>query len=103
MRLFFEVLSRAKHFVHFTSWGMSHVMIGALKITSMRVPVFGFVSELSPASRVELTEYPDEAPRLIAKAIPTRDGIYDAPHQKIIIVDGLIGFKGSANLTRMVQ
>lgn len=40
MRTFFEVVSRARYFVHFTSWGISHVMIGALKMTSMRVPVY---------------------------------------------------------------
>lgn len=31
MRTFFEVLARARHFVHFASWRISHLMIGALK------------------------------------------------------------------------
>jgi phosphatidylserine/phosphatidylglycerophosphate/cardiolipin synthase-like enzyme len=99
MRLFFEALSRAQEFVHFTSWGMSHVMIGALKATSMRVPVYGFVSSVADHARTELAEYPDEAPKLHAKIIPSSQGIYDAPHQKIIIIDGLLAFKGSTNLT----
>jgi hypothetical protein len=99
MRLFFQALSWAKHFVHFSSWGMSHIMVGALKVTSMRVPVYGFVSDLGASTRTELTEYPTEAPQLHAKAIPTSDGIYDAPHQKIVIIDGLLAFKGSTNLT----
>lgn len=99
MRLFLETLSRAKHFVHFASWGVSHLMIGALKITSMRVPVYGFVSNVEEHARVELTEFPDEAPGLNAKVIPSRQGAWDAPHQKLIIVDGLLAFKGSTNLT----
>lgn len=99
MRLFFEALAHAREFVHFSSWGMSHVMIGALKATSMRVPVYGFVSNVEAHARTELTEFPDEAPNLHAKTIPTTQGIYDAPHQKIIIIDGLLAFKGSTNLT----
>lgn len=99
MRTFFEVISRARYFVHFTTWGISHVMIGALKMASMRVPVYGFASNVEAHARVQLTEYPDEAPQLVAKVIPTREGIYDAPHQKILIIDGLVAFKGSTNLT----
>lgn len=99
MRTFFEVVSRAKYFVHFCSYGMSHQLIGALKMASMRVPVYGFASNVEPSTRVELTEYPTEAPGLIAKVIPTEQNIYDAPHQKLLIVDGLVAFKGSANLT----
>lgn len=99
MRTFFEVVSRARYFVHFCSWGMSHQLIGALKMASMRVPVYGFASNLDASARTELTEYPTEAPGLTAKAIPTEQNIYDAPHQKLLIVDGLVAFKGSANLT----
>ncbi len=99
MRLFLEALARARHFIHFTSWGISHVMIGALKSTSMRVPIYGFVSNVETHARVELVEYPSEAPQLHTRVIPTSQGIYDAPHQKIIIIDGLLAFKGSTNLT----
>jgi hypothetical protein len=99
MRTFFEVISRARYFVHFTSWGISHVMIGALKMASMRVPVYGFVSAVEANARAELTEYPSEAPNLTAKVIPSSQGIWDAPHQKLLIIDGLVAFKGSTNLT----
>jgi hypothetical protein len=99
MRTFFEIISRARYFVHFSSWGISHVMIGALKMASMRVPVYGFVSDVESHARAELTEYPTEAPKLMAKVIPTTQGIYDAPHQKLLIIDGLVAFKGSTNLT----
>jgi hypothetical protein len=99
MRLLLEILSRAKLFVHFTSWGISHVLIGALKATSMHVPVYGIVSNVENHARVELTEFPKESPRLNVQVVPSSQGIYDAPHQKILIVDGLLAFKGSTNLT----
>ena len=99
MRTFFEVVSRARYFVHFCSWGMSHQLVGALKMASMRVPVYGFASNIEAGTRAELTEYPSEAPGLTAKVIPSEQNIYDAPHQKLLIVDGLVAFKGSANLT----
>jgi Phospholipase D Active site motif len=99
MRTFFEVVSRARYFVHFCSWGISHQFVGALKMASARVPVYGFASNVEPSARVELTEYPTETPGFIAKVIPSEQNIYDAPHQKMLIVDGLVAFKGSANLT----
>jgi len=62
MRTFFEVIARAKYFVHFTSWDISHIWIGALKMASVRVPVYGFASYVDPNTRAELMEYPREAP-----------------------------------------
>jgi phosphatidylserine/phosphatidylglycerophosphate/cardiolipin synthase-like enzyme len=99
MRTLFEVISRAKYFVHFTTWGISHQLIGALKMASMRVPVYGFASSIEAHARAELTDFPDETPNLQAKVIPSSDSIHDAPHQKIIVIDGLVAFKGSTNLT----
>jgi phosphatidylserine/phosphatidylglycerophosphate/cardiolipin synthase-like enzyme len=99
MRTLFEVISRAKYFVHFTTWGISHQLIGALKMASMRVPVYGFASNVEANTRAELTEFPDETPNLQAKVIPSTQSIYDAPHQKILVIDGLVAFKGSTNLT----
>lgn len=99
MRLLLEAMSRAKLFVHFTSWGISHVLIGALKATSMHVPVYGIVSDVASSAKAELTQYPKESPRLTVQVIPSSQAIYDAPHQKIVVVDGLLAFKGSTNLT----
>lgn len=99
MRLLLECLSRAKHFVHFTSWGISHQLIGVLKMTSVRVPVYGFVSNVESSARVELTEFPSETPNFTVNVVSTSHGVFDAPHQKLIVVDGLIAFKGSTNLT----
>lgn len=99
MRTFFEVISRSRYFVHFATWGISHVMIGALKMASMHVPVFGFASDVENHARAELTEYPNEAPQFDAKVVSSAQAAYDAPHQKILIIDGLVAFKGSTNLT----
>ena len=80
---------------------MSHQVIGALKLASMRVPVYGFASNVTTGAFVELTQNPDEAPNFIVKVFPSDDprAPYDAPHQKLVVVDGLIAFKGSTNLT----
>lgn len=99
MRLLFETLSRARSFVHFASWGISHQLVGVLKLTSIRVPVYGFVSSADRQITSELTKFPNETPRLNAKVISPRDTNFDAPHQKLVVVDGLLGFKGSTNLT----
>jgi hypothetical protein len=100
-RTFFEVISRARYFIHFASWGMTLKLIGALKLASVRVPVYGFASAVTTPAFNELTQYPDEAPNFTAKVFPSDDprAPYDAPHQKIVVVDGLVAFKGSANLT----
>jgi hypothetical protein len=99
MRLLLEILARAKLFVHFTSWGISHLLIGALKATSMRVPVYGLVSNVEDYTKAELLDYPSEAPNFKVQVIKSAQGIYEAPHQKLVVVDGLIAFKGSTNLT----
>lgn len=98
-RTFLELVSRARYFVHFASWGISHIPIGALKMASMRVPVYGFVSDVDANTRAELTDFPDETPQLTAKVIPSSQLLFDAPHQKLVVVDGLVAFKGSMNLT----
>lgn len=81
MRLLFETLSRAKSFVHFASWGISHQLVGVLKLTSMRVPVYGFVTSADREITRELTGFPQETPRLNAQVISPRTGNFEAPHQ----------------------
>ena len=99
-RTFFEVVSRARYFIHFATWGISHKMIGALKLASMRVPVYGWASNVESHVRVELNEYPDETPNFTAKVMPSdQHAPFDSPHQKLVVVDGPVAFKGSANLT----
>jgi len=99
LRCLFVALARAKHFVHFTTYGISHQMIGALKMTAQRVPVRGVVSNVEGNTLSELTENEREAPKMDIKVYGSEKGWADMPHQKLIVIDGLIAFKGSANLT----
>ena len=98
----FHALNQAKWFVHFTSYGITHVMIGALKLTSQRVPVRGTVS-LSSNDAValpELSGHELESPLFEVKTFLGSDTYSELPHQKLIVIDGLLAFKGSVNLSQ---
>jgi PLD-like domain len=106
LRGLLKALSVAKTFVHFTTYGgIPHLLIGALKVTAQRVPVRGIVSGargevLSESTVSELTNYREEAPEMRVKIYdPSLTGFTTMPHQKLIIIDGLLAFKGSANLS----
>jgi phosphatidylserine/phosphatidylglycerophosphate/cardiolipin synthase-like enzyme len=99
LRALFEALNTAKHFVHFTTYGISHSIIGALKMASQRVAVRGIVSNVDASALAELCGYPDEAPRFQIKTYGTQASWAEMPHQKLVVIDGLFAFKGSANLT----
>jgi phosphatidylserine/phosphatidylglycerophosphate/cardiolipin synthase-like enzyme len=106
LRGLLKALSAAEKFVHFTTYGgIPHLLIGALKVTAQRVRVRGIVSGakgemLSENTVSELTNYRDEAPEMHVKIYdPSLTGFAAMPHQKLIIIDGLLAFKGSANLT----
>jgi len=98
LRALLESLNSAKHFVHFTTYGISHLLIGALKMTSLRVSVRGIVSNVDASALRELKES-DEAPGFKVKTYGTEASWAEMPHQKLIVIDGLFAFKGSANLT----
>jgi phosphatidylserine/phosphatidylglycerophosphate/cardiolipin synthase-like enzyme len=98
MRALLEALTASKLFVHFTTYGVSALLIGAIKLTAQRVPVRGVISGVRNESlQKELTQFTDEAPLLDARLFPNDSQWF--PHQKIIVIDGLLAFKGSANLT----
>jgi phosphatidylserine/phosphatidylglycerophosphate/cardiolipin synthase-like enzyme len=102
MRSLLLALSNAKQFVHFISYGISDMFVGALKLTAQRVCVRGIVSNANERQIEELTEHRDEAPQLYVKTfgrVETVDGWDQTPHQKLVVIDGLIAFTGSANLT----
>lgn len=102
MRALLESLGRAEKFVHFASYGLSHLLLGSLKSTALRVPVRGIVSKPEDYVVDEIKRCPDETPALKIQVYGNVESVQKEkpiPHQKIIIIDGLIAFKGSANLT----
>lgn len=93
------LLASAKKFVHFTTYKISHVFIGSLKTVAQKIPVRGIVSGMDQNSTLEeLTTYQRDAYGLNVKVFQ-RDNSKVIPHQKIIIIDGLLAIKGSTNLT----
>jgi phosphatidylserine/phosphatidylglycerophosphate/cardiolipin synthase-like enzyme len=98
----FEAINTAQKFIHFTTFGINQQILGALKLAAQRIQVRGIVS-LPPDQAWLLPElecYQNEAPGLTIKTVCafTRNW-EELPHQKLVVIDGLIAFKGSANLT----
>jgi len=76
-------------------------MIGILKLAAQYVPVRGIISgNVAEQIISEVTDFKDEAPNLSLDFWKHGNlrGM-DEPHHKLIVIDGLIAFKGSANLT----
>lgn len=103
INILYAALSCAEAFIHFTTYGISHQFIGALKVIAQRVDIRGTVSNVDTDLANELDEHTrEEAYRLNLRFFKrTGDRIQDSqhPHQKLIIIDGLLAFKGSTNLT----
>ena len=98
IRALFEALQNAERFIHFTTYGISVLLLGALKLTAQRVDVRGIVSGIKHDMVLrEISEYGEEAPRMKMQVFPNDSPHF--PHQKIVVIDGLLAFKGSANLT----
>ncbi|HEX5156503.1 MAG TPA: phospholipase D-like domain-containing protein [Ktedonobacterales bacterium] len=102
MQVLLEALNAAQAFIHFMTYGMSLQLVGALRMAALHVPVRGIVANASPAIAEELKTYAKESPHLETHLYERSDKRLDwdnMPHQKVIIIDGLLAFKGSANLT----
>jgi len=98
MRALLEAIGSARHCVHFTTFGISAWFVGALKMTAQHIDVRGVISGIKRDEVYrELATYANDAPRLQTRLFGQDSQWY--PHQKIIVIDGLIAFKGSANLT----
>jgi hypothetical protein len=98
MRALMEALTLAKHCVHFTTFGISAIMLGAVKLAAQRVAVRGIISGIKRDEMYrELTTYADDSPLLQTRVFGQNSQWF--PHQKLIVIDGMLAFKGSANLT----
>jgi hypothetical protein len=102
LRALFMALAEARSFVHFISWGITQLMIGALKMASQHVTMRGVVSgNVGEQILCEVNDFQEEAPYLDIKFCEsTSFRSIDVPHQKLVVIDGLLAFKGSANLTQ---
>ena len=99
----FESINKAQKFIHFTTFGINQQILGALKLAAQRIQVRGIVS-LPPNQAWLLPElecYRNEAPGLEIKAVCASSRNWEElPHQKLVVIDGLLAFKGSVNLTQ---
>ncbi|HEY9810540.1 MAG TPA: phospholipase D-like domain-containing protein [Halomicronema sp.] len=95
-------LNTAQQFIHITSYGISPEFLLTLKLLSYRLAVRGIISVPVEQSWLlsELSNYAIEGANIQLKVISAcRQSWNLYPHQKLIIIDGLMAFKGSANLT----
>lgn len=102
---FFLTLNTAESFVNLISYGISHQIIAALKMTALRgVSVRAVISNVSDELMKELEISKAEMTTALAddrwsiKAFSSANR-FKIPHQKICIFDGLMAFKGSTNFT----
>ncbi len=95
-----QALAAAKHFVHFATWSISIFMIGALKTTAQAVKVRGLVGGATDSRIIaELEGFEEDARGSLVRVIGRKAPFKDRPHQKLVVIDGLLAFEGSANLT----
>jgi len=95
-------LNQASSFVHLTSYGISHQILGALKTVALKgVVVRGIISNVHGDMMEELNKTKEEMAWKYSWHIQAyaKDNGMNMPHQKVIIFDGLIAFKGSTNYT----
>jgi hypothetical protein len=100
LALLLHVLGAARDWIHFTSWGISHLIVGAMALKAAQgVQVRGVVSNVHPDLAKEL----DQLHREFVQYFDVRSvlrGESRGPHQKLVVIDGLYALKGSTNLTQ---
>ena len=102
LKALLQAFTVAQRFVHFVTFGqLPDFMIGVLKLAAQRVDVHGVVAlpdgrNLSRLLR-SVKDLRSEAGKLHVKVLASEGG--DLPHQKLVVIDGIFAFKGSANLT----
>lgn len=100
IKFLYDALDAAQVFVHFSSWGTDLVMLGALKLLAARLPVRGVLSNPTDNVAKEAELARTETRFWDVKVFERSEAIYrDAPHSKLVVIDGLLMFHGSANLT----
>jgi hypothetical protein len=89
MAALLQAFALAKRFIHFASFGLTPYMLGVLTATAQRVPVNGVVTSNSTRTsdllKAAQSSYDEVGERLVLRELTAQDG--------------LLVFKGSANLT----
>lgn len=99
MEALFQLLARSSSFVHFATWNITDTMLGALTMLATRIPVRGIVGVMDARQLDVLGTFQDEVCRLDIMVFGNRSDWADAPHQKLLVFDGLVAIEGSTNLT----
>lgn len=103
LRILLSALLCAENFIHLTSYGLNHTMLGGLKLIAQAVDVRGLIANADDNLCSAINDYKEENPRLdlvAIRATKTYRQVKDQiPHQKLIIIDGLLAFAGSTNFT----
>lgn len=106
LQVLMETIKNAKDFIHFVTWGIDPFLLGIMLTVAPRCYVWGIASNASE-NMVEMIDTWinklhwhrfDRGKSFKIAALPRKPGDFDAPHQKLIIIDGLIAFRGT-NLT----
>lgn len=101
MEALFQLLARSSSFVHFATWNITDTMLGALTMLATRIPVRGIVGVMDARQVDVLGTFQDEVCRLDIMVFGNRSDWADAPHQKLLVFDGLVAIEGSTNLTHI--
>ncbi len=96
-----RAFAAAESFIHIMSWGFSSFFVGALKLKAQAVAVRGTVSMQNQKEFLAEISDVTDAPRFEVHMVDTRNNEMwaNAPHHKLVIIDGLLALTGSANLT----
>lgn len=92
-------LLRARSFVHFTTWNISHTILGLLAAVSEFVPVSGIASGVDKNTGTEISRLRQDFARLDVRPVVKTGDNRDLIHTKLIVIDGLLAISGSPNLT----
>jgi hypothetical protein len=97
IRVLFSLLSQSRQFVHITTRGVDFQMMGMLKLLGERVAVRLLVTSPSANVKQEIRDFGSERPHKMEIRVPNAE--WADPHQKVVVIDGLIAITGSANLS----
>lgn len=103
LKTLFQILLTAKRFIHFLSTGYSAEILGAMKMASVRgIKIRGIISGMPNylEKNIKESEKLGEMNEISLLRFPENYKDYkNIPHTKLIVVDGMLAFKGGVNLT----